>query len=168
MRRRGLLRLICSSATLSVLAVACAPAAPSAPTGPTAPTPTSGTAALALPAYVPLAGPPPDLPGSADGLLPPGYLAYPLEPVRSVQQPVGSGEEVTAVTYTTQAPPTPAEQNLAWQRAASLNQTMGDGLLAIIFGRAEMGTYDQLVKDWRSQGGDQIRAEFERTLAAGG
>jgi putative aldouronate transport system substrate-binding protein len=48
------------------------------------------------------------------------------------------------------------------QRAASLNQAMGDGLLAIIFGRADMSTFDQLVKDWRSQGGDQIRAEFER------
>jgi putative aldouronate transport system substrate-binding protein len=52
------------------------------------------------------------------------------------------------------------------QRAASLNQTMGDGLLAIIFGRTDMSSFDQLVKDWRSQGGDQIRSEFEQALQA--
>jgi len=66
--------------------------------------------------YVAFQGPPPDLPGSPDGLVPPGYLKYPLNPVKSVQQPVGDGQEVTAVTYTTQAPPTAAEQNPAWQR----------------------------------------------------
>jgi hypothetical protein len=43
---------------------------------------------------------------------------------------------------------------------------MGDGLLAIIFGRAELSSYDQLVADWKSQGGEQIRSEFERALAA--
>jgi putative aldouronate transport system substrate-binding protein len=52
------------------------------------------------------------------------------------------------------------------QRSASLNQTMGDGLLAMIFGRADMSSYDQLVADWRKNGGDQIRAEFEQALQA--
>jgi len=50
------------------------------------------------------------------------------------------------------------------QRSASLNQTMGDGLQAIIFGRSDMTTYDQLVADWRSHGGDQIRSEFEQAM----
>ena len=40
----------------------------------------------------------------------------------TVQQPVGNGEEITAVTYTTQAPPTPVDQNPAWQR---VNQELG-------------------------------------------
>jgi putative aldouronate transport system substrate-binding protein len=52
------------------------------------------------------------------------------------------------------------------QRAASLNQAMADGLTNIIFGRAELSSLDQLVKDWRSQGGDQIRTEYEQTLQA--
>jgi putative aldouronate transport system substrate-binding protein len=52
------------------------------------------------------------------------------------------------------------------QRSASLNQTMGDGLQAIIFGRGDVSTYDQLVADWRSHGGDQIRSEFEQALQA--
>jgi putative aldouronate transport system substrate-binding protein len=75
-----------------------------------------------LPTYVPFQGPPPDLSGSPDGIVPPGYLSYPRNPTRSVQKPVGSGEDVTAVTSTTQAPPTPAEQNPAWQR---VNQELG-------------------------------------------
>jgi putative aldouronate transport system substrate-binding protein len=50
------------------------------------------------------------------------------------------------------------------QKAATLNQKMGDGLLAIIFGREDVSTLDQLVKDWRAQGGDQIRSEFEQAL----
>jgi putative aldouronate transport system substrate-binding protein len=52
------------------------------------------------------------------------------------------------------------------ERASSLNQKMGDGLLTIIFGRADISSYDQLVADWRSGGGDQIRTEFERALGA--
>ncbi len=51
------------------------------------------------------------------------------------------------------------------ERAAKLNQTMGDGLLDIIFGRSELSRYDELVRDWRSQGGDQIRSEFEQALS---
>jgi hypothetical protein len=59
---------------------------------------------------------------------------------------------------------------VVWMRpiarsALSLNQAVGDGLLNIIFNRADMSTYDQLVKDWRSQG-DQIRSEFEQALQA--
>ena len=50
------------------------------------------------------------------------------------------------------------------QKAATLNQRMADGLQAVIFGRADVASLDQLVKDWRMQGGDQIRSEFEQAL----
>jgi putative aldouronate transport system substrate-binding protein len=50
--------------------------------------------------------------------------------------------------------------------ASGLNQKMGDGLNDIIFGRSNVATLDQLVKDWRAQGGDTIRAEFEAALQA--
>lgn len=102
---------------------ACSAPAPAAPAGGgavasgTAPSGApSGTGSVALPTYLPYQGPPPDVPGSADGLTPPAYFNYPLNPVKSVHQHVGNGETVTAVTYTTQAPPTPADQNPAWQR----------------------------------------------------
>ena len=100
---------------------ACVPAAPTAQSTPAAAAPTGG-GQVTLPTYVAFQGPPPDVAGSADGLVPPGYLKYPLSPTKSVQQPSGNGEEVTAVTYTTQAPPTAAEQNPAWQR---VNQETG-------------------------------------------
>jgi putative aldouronate transport system substrate-binding protein len=126
LRRRGFLRLVSAGAvagsgSLGVLAQACSPPAPVTQAGATA-TSSSGTRPVSLPTYVAFHGPSPDLPGSPDGLVPPGYLTYPLNPAKSVQKSVGAGEEVTAVTYTTQAPPTPAEQNPAWQR---VNQELG-------------------------------------------
>ena len=33
-------------------------------------------------------------------------------------------------------------------------------------GRAPVSSFDQLIRDWKSQGGDQIRAEFEQAIAA--
>lgn len=75
-----------------------------------------------MPTYVAAQGPAPDVTGSQDGLVPPAFQNYPRTPNRTVQQPVGNGEEITAVTYTTQAPPTPVEQNPAWQR---VNQELG-------------------------------------------
>ena len=51
-------------------------------------------------------------------------------------------------------------------QSSNLNQTMLDGLNAIMFGRADMSTYDPLVADWQSKGGDKIRSEYEQALAA--
>lgn len=122
MKRRGFLRLAsvgaaAGSGGLGLLMQACSAPAPAASGG------AAATASrVVLPTYVAFQGPTPDLPGTPDGLLPPGFVKYPLNPVKSVQQRVSNGEDVTAVTYTTQAPPTPAEQNPAWQR---VNQEIG-------------------------------------------
>jgi putative aldouronate transport system substrate-binding protein len=50
-------------------------------------------------------------------------------------------------------------------KGASLTQTMIDGVNQILFGRADVSTLDGLVKTWRSNGGDQIRAEIEDAFA---
>jgi len=50
-------------------------------------------------------------------------------------------------------------------RGASLSQAMTDGVNQILFGRAPVSSLDQLVKDWRGNGGDQIRSEFESAFA---
>ena len=123
-RRRFLAWLTVSgSIGVAALADACGSVAPNAPSNASAPTRAGARPTLvSLPTYVPFAGPPPDVAGSADGLVPPGYISYPRTPPRSVQHTVGSGEEITAVTYTTQAPPTPADGNPAWQR---VNQELG-------------------------------------------
>ena len=52
------------------------------------------------------------------------------------------------------------------QRGTVLNQKIGDGMNDIIFGRADLSTFDQLVNDWKSGGGDQIRSEYEQALQA--
>src|SRR5215211_4352266 len=114
--RRSFLRVTATSTAALVLLEACAPALPS-PASPKTATPSaSGGAGPKLPTFVAFEGPRPDLAGSADGIIPPAYFNYPRNPVKSVPQPVGKGEDVTAMMYTTQAVPTPVEQNPAWQK----------------------------------------------------
>ena len=50
-------------------------------------------------------------------------------------------------------------------KGASLTQTMTDGVNEILFGRSPVDALDQLVKDWRANGGDQIRSELEAEFA---
>jgi putative aldouronate transport system substrate-binding protein len=50
-------------------------------------------------------------------------------------------------------------------KGAKLTQAMTDGVNQILFGRAPVDSLDQLVKDWRSNGGDQIRSELESEFA---
>jgi putative aldouronate transport system substrate-binding protein len=50
-------------------------------------------------------------------------------------------------------------------KGASLTQAMTDGVNQILFGRAPIDSLDQLVKDWRANGGDQIRSEYESEFA---
>jgi putative aldouronate transport system substrate-binding protein len=56
--------------------------------------------------------------------------------------------------------PTDASQGpVLWQK-------IGDGITDIIKARRPMSDFDQLVKDWRDGGGDQIKAEYEKDFAA--
>ncbi|MFI6296291.1 hypothetical protein ACIBEJ_32175 [Nonomuraea sp. NPDC050790] len=50
----------------------------------------------------------------------------------------------------------------------SLYTMRNDKVTSIVAGRAKLGELDQLVKDWRAQGGDKIRAEFEQALQQSG
>ena len=50
-------------------------------------------------------------------------------------------------------------------KGAVLNQKLTDGLNSIIYGRADVSTLDQLVKDWQTGGGNAIRTELEKALA---
>ncbi len=52
------------------------------------------------------------------------------------------------------------------EKSQGLNQKMADGIAQIVYGRSPVSSFDQLVKDWRSGGGDQIRTEFEQALQA--
>jgi putative aldouronate transport system substrate-binding protein len=50
-------------------------------------------------------------------------------------------------------------------KGARLTQAMTDGVNQILFGRAPVDSLDQLVKDWRANGGDKIRSELESEFA---
>jgi putative aldouronate transport system substrate-binding protein len=50
-------------------------------------------------------------------------------------------------------------------KGAMLTQAVVDGTNNIIFGREPVSSLDQVVKDWRTNGGDQIRSELETELA---
>jgi putative aldouronate transport system substrate-binding protein len=52
----------------------------------------------------------------------------------------------------------------ASQKAALLNQPLTDALYNIMFGREPVSTLDGAVKQWRGNGGDQIRSELEQAL----
>ena len=139
-RRRAFLSLIGAAGVSAFLVEACSapaltpPAQPTPPTGASAPTaapaaaptaaasaPTSAAAPTAatmgklkLPTYIPIQGAKPDLPPSEAGL-DPGYLGFPKDRLKSVPEAPGRGGDVTALTVLQVAPPTPLDQNAAWQ-----------------------------------------------------
>src|SRR3954453_11508647 len=130
--RRGLLRVTAGLAVAGVglqLLAACAPAAQSgggssgAPTSIGSTSSSSSSSKLKMPTYAPLANlPNADLPGSADGLVEPGYLKYPANLITSVPQPPGKGTPVNAITVSLSPAPTPLDQNPAQQQ---VNKELG-------------------------------------------
>ena len=51
-------------------------------------------------------------------------------------------------------------------KGVQLNQALMDGMFDIVLGRRDPADFDQLVKDWQNNGGNQIRTELQRGLAA--
>ena len=134
---------------LPLLLEACTPAAPSVPTlapttvaPPTAPAvptaaakpagaaPTTPPAAApkpsgALPAYVALTNKPKADFAAKDERYEDGYLNYPANPTRSVADVPGQGSTFNVMTIGLFPPPTPFEQNPAWQAVnQALNATV--------------------------------------------
>jgi putative aldouronate transport system substrate-binding protein len=71
--------------------------------------------------------------------------------------PVGVSDPVWGLTSAT------------WEKkGVPLNQTFLDGMTDIIAGRRTLADFDGLVKDWATNGGDQIRAEFQQAIVAAG
>jgi putative aldouronate transport system substrate-binding protein len=81
----------------------------------------AGAKKIVWPTYQRFAGPPPDLPGTADGVQA-GYTKYPSSLVTSVKAKPGDGSVVRAVAITYGTPPKPVDQNKLWQ---ALNQALG-------------------------------------------
>jgi putative aldouronate transport system substrate-binding protein len=120
MDRRTFLRATVFSGAAALLA-ACAPLTPSAPSAATsAPAAVAskpgGSAAVKLPIHQPPANAPkPDFPGSADGVVEPGYINWPKTTFQSVKQAPGDGTDVSIFLNLSAAPPPALDQNPAWQ-----------------------------------------------------
>lgn len=54
----------------------------------------------------------------------------------------------------------------AADNGATLNQMVADKYTEVVTGRAELDSWDQLIEDWRSQGGDEMRKEYEDAIKA--
>jgi hypothetical protein len=52
------------------------------------------------------------------------------------------------------------------RQGVTLLQRVADGLIDIVAGRRPTSDLDQLLKDWRTGGGDTIRGELEQAYAA--
>src|SRR5262249_49777179 len=108
-------------ATSAPAAATTAPAAPAA-AATLRPTVAPKPGAVQLPSRIPLQSLKPDLPGSADGTIDPAFVNYPASPVKSVADTPGRGGDVSVVTWTTSAPPTPMDSNALWQ---AVNKELG-------------------------------------------
>lgn len=110
--RREFLERAAIGVSASLAAAACAPSAPAAVPQPAAP---NASASGALPASVPLAAKPtPQFPAKGEQYED-GYTTFPAKPTQSVTSPPGNGGTITALTIGLFPPPTPFEQNPAWQ-----------------------------------------------------
>jgi putative aldouronate transport system substrate-binding protein len=93
---------------------------------------------------------------------PPAVLFDGLDPnFVKVAHPIETAAHELAITD----PTVGLYSNTQATKGASLTQTMTDGVNQILFGRAEVSSLDNLVKTWKSSGGDQIRAEYEDAFA---
>jgi putative aldouronate transport system substrate-binding protein len=50
-------------------------------------------------------------------------------------------------------------------KGATLTQKFADGIGDIVTGASPLSAFDQLVKDWRTAGGDQMRTEYQQLYA---
>jgi putative aldouronate transport system substrate-binding protein len=50
----------------------------------------------------------------------------------------------------------------------TIGQLVLDTLTDILVGRRDVSEYDQMVKDWQTRGGNQLRGELEQAIAGRG
>ena len=149
--RRGFIRTVAGGAVAGAampLLAACTPAVPSAPQAPAgstapatiAPAPAGATKpAGAYPTFMPsTGGPKPDFPAPGP-LYQDGFSTYPKNPAKALPAtPPGLGSKVMCYTNNSApAPPTPFEQNQAWQ---TVNKELNADVQFTIIAQADYTT----------------------------
>jgi putative aldouronate transport system substrate-binding protein len=87
------------------------------------------------------------------------YPTLPPDAVRTVYQ-----AEVDAFAVGVRSPLVGLYSRADGDSGAVLQQHVNDGINSIIYGREPVTTLSQIVTDWRTNGGDTIRTEYERAL----
>jgi putative aldouronate transport system substrate-binding protein len=54
----------------------------------------------------------------------------------------------------------------AWAKGQTADVHFQDGMIDIILGRRQLSEYDDLVKAWQTEAGEQVRKEFMDSMAA--
>jgi putative aldouronate transport system substrate-binding protein len=108
-----------------------------------------------------------EMPGSPN--LPWGYIATPPTVTYSVNQPDwgqwGHAEQQRLIDVGVADPTYGQYSPTAASKGLSLDQLIFDRVSGIAAGRAPLTDLDQLVNDWRAQGGDTVREELQQALA---
>jgi putative aldouronate transport system substrate-binding protein len=74
--------------------------------------------------------------------------------------------EKTAIPVGVADPTLGYSSQTADSKGASLTQAVNDGLLGILSGRQPLSDYDAMVKTWQANGGEQMRTELQKSIAA--
>ena len=105
--------------------------------------------------------------GVAENQLNLGYYCSPPDVIFNSQTPSGEYVKVAHDQQEVLAPMGVPDPTIGLYSAtnaskgATLNQAITDKLNDIISGRAPLSAYDQMVQDWRANGGDLIRKELQ-------
>lgn len=110
--------------------------------------------------------------GAKDTTVPWKYIAAPTQAVYDATSQEGVKSLHDALTRMiavgVEDPTTGLYSPTSENRFESLFTMRTDRITSIIAGRAPVSDLDQLVRDWKAQGGDRIRAEFEEALQQSG
>jgi len=94
---------------------------------------------------------------------PPNVLYYPTAP----EYPQVMQDAEKATLPFAQIDPTSTIYSPTFaSKGLVLNQLVYNQVGEVVLGRQPVSAIDQLIKDWRAQGGDQMRAEYEQAIAA--
>jgi putative aldouronate transport system substrate-binding protein len=80
---------------------------------------------------------------------------------------VAQGEEQMLLANAIQNPTLGYYSATNLRKGATLDQNFNDAVTDVVTGRRPLSDFDQIVKDWAANGGDQIRQEYQQSLANG-
>jgi putative aldouronate transport system substrate-binding protein len=109
--------------------------------------------------------------GETEINVPLGWITQPAPTLTGVQfgaeyAQLLHSDEAAHLPYGIQDPTDSLYSAVNGAKTPALNQKIADGMIAMIAGRQPMSDWEPLVKEWRSSGGDEVRADLEKAYAA--